>query len=210
MLGKSYYAKAKPQDRHQVASSIESERVDGYDARVKLRIVSVYSALLVLLTGLSPAAGNYQRTKDGRVIIWNGDPKPGDAAQWFGGRDAESYATGIGTLVWYTGDGELYASYHGKMVRGKLDGPVDSRSAGKLAHADFVNGERTSRWAAGSAAKSALAPGQRGSPTPSARLATQTAQLTRPSNSSPDHIDRTPAANPGAIRKKAATAKAQP
>jgi hypothetical protein len=111
--------------------------------------------MLAFSAGLAPAAGNYQRTKDGKVTVWNGDPKPGDAARWFGGHDKDGYASGVGTLIWYTGDGQVYASYHGKMVRGKLDGPVDSRSGRKVAHAVFANGERTTRWAPHSTAKAA-------------------------------------------------------
>src|ERR1043166_7247223 len=111
--------------------------------------------MLAFSAGLALAAGDYERTKDGKVTVWNGDPKPGDVARWFGGHDKDGSASGVGTLIWYTGDGQVYASYHGKMVRGKLDGPVDSRSGRKVAHAIFVDGERTTRWAAGSIAKSA-------------------------------------------------------
>ncbi len=177
---------------------------------MKLRIVCCCGALLAVSAGQALAAGNYERTKDGRVIVWNGDPKPGDTAQWFGGRDKDGYATGMGTLVWYAGNGELYASYHGKMARGKLDGPVDSRSAGKLAHAVFVNGERTTRWAAGSASKSAVALAQRGSPAPSAALASQASRVTRPSGGSPDEINQSAATKPETVREQAATAKSSP
>lgn len=95
---------------------------------------------------LALGAGNYQRTKDGKAIVWNGEPKPGDAASWFGGRDRDGYANGMGTLIWYTGDGQLYARYHGKMARGKLDGPVEVKSQGKTAHALFAEGKRLTRW----------------------------------------------------------------
>jgi hypothetical protein len=177
---------------------------------VKLRIICLCSTLLALSAAIGLAAGNYQRTKDGKVIVWNGDPRPGDAAQWFGGRDGDGYAAGIGTLVWYTGKGEVYASYHGKMVRGKLDGPIDSRSAGKLAHAVFVNGERTTRWAAGSAAKAALASAQTISPAPKTPPENQASPSTPSSGGSADENNGTAAAKPDAIATLPATAQPPP
>src|SRR2546423_3070750 len=116
-----------------------------------MRFIFICSALLVVSAGAALGADNYQRTKDGKVTVWNDDPKPGDTAQWFGDRDKENYATGLGTLIWYTGDGALYARYHGNMVHGKFDGAVNVHSKGKTAHAIFVDGKRTGRWAAGPA-----------------------------------------------------------
>jgi hypothetical protein len=113
---------------------------------VKLRLICFCGALAVLGAELALGAGNYQRTKDGKAIVWNGEPKPGDAASWFGGRDKDGYASGMGTLIWYTRDGQLYARYHGKMARGKLDGPVEVKSEGKTAHALFADGKRMTRW----------------------------------------------------------------
>ena len=34
--------------------------------------------------GAAPAQGEYQRTKDGKTLVWNDDPKPGDVAAWSG------------------------------------------------------------------------------------------------------------------------------
>lgn len=62
----------------------------------------VYSALLALLFGSAALAGQYQKTKDGKTIVWNEDHKPGDWVSWSGKRDADGYATGYGTLIWYT------------------------------------------------------------------------------------------------------------
>src|SRR5438552_7897851 len=100
--------------------------------------------------------GTYQRTKDGKTVVWNADPKPGDVAAWWGDRDREGYASGFGTLTWYktqgaTGSTEIYARYFGNMVRGKFNGAVNAHSKGKTAHAIFVDGTRTARWAAGPA-----------------------------------------------------------
>ena len=114
-------------------------------------------ALNLFVATIALADGTYQRTKDGKTIVWNQDPKPGDTATWSGDRDREGYAKGFGTLTWYTArersGGEprqtLYASYFGNMVRGKLDGPVNGHSKGVTAHAIFSEGKRTSRWAAG-------------------------------------------------------------
>jgi hypothetical protein len=107
--------------------------------------------LLVIFAGLAFGEGAYQRTKDDKITVWNDDPKPGDAADWFGDRDKEGYATGVGTLTWYTGDGALYARYHGNMIRGKFNGAVNAHAKGKTGHAIFIDGKRTGRWAAGRA-----------------------------------------------------------
>lgn len=115
------------------------------------------------LVGFASAAlgdGIYQRTKDGKTMVWNNDPKPGDVAAWSGDRDREGYASGFGTLTWYreqqkseTGAAKsaLHARYWAYMVRGKFNGPVNIHSKGKTDHAIFVDGRRTSRWAAGPA-----------------------------------------------------------
>lgn len=113
--------------------------------------------MLLCLVITASADGAYQRTKDAKTIIWNDNPTPGDAATWSGDRDAEGYASGFGTLTWYTTRGQsgkeaketLYAYYFGNMVRGKFNGPVNGHSKGVTAHAVFKQGKRLSRWAAG-------------------------------------------------------------
>jgi hypothetical protein len=97
------------------------------------------------------AGGEYQRTKNGKTIVWNNNPRPGDTATWFGDRDREGYATKTGTLTWYTANGTVYARYFGNMVRGKFSGMVNAHSKGRTAHAMFVGGERTTRWVGGPA-----------------------------------------------------------
>ncbi|MBA2586345.1 MAG: hypothetical protein H0U99_07660, partial [Chthoniobacterales bacterium] len=118
----------------------------------------VYGALLLLLANAAHA-GSYQRTKDGKTLVWNDHPKPGDAATWSGTRDANGYATGHGTLTWFaakkvfmTGSNipsaryAPVARYSGKMVRGKLDeqvAKVDANrktSRGKVANKSKANG----------------------------------------------------------------------
>jgi hypothetical protein len=122
------------------------------------RFLFVCGALLVF-ANVAFGDGTYQRTKDGKTLVWNNHPKPGDEAKWSGDRDREGYASGFGTLTWYTAleretgsaKSALYARYWGNMVRGKLNGPVNSHSKGKTNYAIFADGVRTTRWAAGPA-----------------------------------------------------------
>jgi hypothetical protein len=100
--------------------------------------------------------GNYQSTRDGKTLVWNSTPKPGDVATWSGDRDREDYAHGFGRLVWYTREPEsaepqLYARYWGRMVAGKFEGPVNVHAKGKTHHAIFINGTRMTRWTLGTA-----------------------------------------------------------
>lgn len=112
--------------------------------------VLILSYALVL--GASIAFGqSYQRTKDEKTLVWNAEPKPGDIAVWEGDRDAEQYATGVGTLTWYTEDGRVYGRYFGNMVKGRLDGQVNVHSNGRTAHAIFDHGTRVSPWGRGPA-----------------------------------------------------------
>ncbi len=106
---------------------------------------------LLIFASVALGAGKYQRTKDDKTTVWNANPKPGDTATWFGGRDSDGYASGFGTLTWYTASGRVYGRYYGNMVHGKFDGSVNLHLKGRTAHAIFTDGQRTSRWAAGRA-----------------------------------------------------------
>jgi hypothetical protein len=117
---------------------------------------------LVVFAGVALGAGEYQRTKDGKTTVWNANPRPGDTAAWFGDRDSDGYATGVGTLTWYTASGSVYGRYYGNMVHGKFDGAVNLHLGGRTAHAVFIDGQRTSRWVAGRAPS--RIPEQRGKP----------------------------------------------
>jgi len=89
--------------------------------------------------------GMFQRTKDG-VLIWNNYPRPDDQAFWSGGHDANGYAEGQGTLRWYT-RGRFVTEYVGRMVHGKLDGPVKNTDAsGKRFHGTFIDGVKSADW----------------------------------------------------------------
>ena len=107
--------------------------------------------MVTLWAGVAFGEGDYQRTKDGRTTVWNAEPKPGDSAVWSGDRDAEGYASGPGTLVWYQAGGKVYGRYFGNMVKGRFDGEVNVHSNGKTAHAIFIHGKRASGWARGPA-----------------------------------------------------------
>ena len=72
----------------------------------------VYSGLLALLITGTAFAGRYQRTKDGRTRVWNENPKPGDLVTWSGARDAKGYATGYGTVTWFTPQKEVETGSH--------------------------------------------------------------------------------------------------
>src|SRR4029077_7488928 len=65
------------------------------------RFFFVCRALLVF-ANVALGDGTYQRTKDGKTLVWNNHPQAGDEAKWSGDRDREGYASGFGTLTWYT------------------------------------------------------------------------------------------------------------
>jgi hypothetical protein len=125
----------------------------------------VFGALLLLLILAKGALadGAYQRTEDHKkTFVWNNNPKPDDTATWSGGRDAEGYATGPGTLQWFRRDRSfttgsnvfspkktLISSYSGTMVHGKFSGSVMTVDHGKTYHATFVDGHEKGRWTAG-------------------------------------------------------------
>jgi len=62
--------------------------------------------LALLITGTA-FAGRYQRTKDGTTRVWNENPKAGDLVTWSGAHDAKGYATGFGTVTWFTPQNEV-------------------------------------------------------------------------------------------------------
>lgn len=122
-------------------------------------------SLLLFAHGANADGGVYQRTKDGKALVWNNYPLPGDAATWSGDRDLDGYATGYGTLIWSRREQKVVTgssipiskhiavtSYSGMMIQGKLDGPVVNVDAnGKMFHGTFADGRKTKDWAAGPA-----------------------------------------------------------
>jgi hypothetical protein len=109
------------------------------------------SAALLICASSSFAEGEFQQAKDGKTLIWNGTPKPGETVTWDGDRDKENYAVGFGALTWYTANGTVYGLYYGNMVHGKLEGPVNVHINGRTAHAYFVDGGRVTGWGRGRA-----------------------------------------------------------
>jgi hypothetical protein len=106
--------------------------------------------------------GNYQSTRDGKTLVWNNHPKPGDAAKWSGARDTDDYARGFGQLTWYTKERgfarpQLYARYWGRMVDGKFEGPVNVHAGRKTHYAIFIDGMRVTSWTRGTAPSHAAA-----------------------------------------------------
>ena len=115
------------------------------------------SAVLLLLGNVAIADGIYQRTKDGKTLIWNDHPQAGDEATWSSARDRAGYARGFGTLTWYTREEDVgakpsvYARYWGNMVQGKFNGPVNVHVKRRTRHAFFADGARATPWSAGPA-----------------------------------------------------------
>ncbi|MEY2485896.1 MAG: hypothetical protein QOH39_1544 [Verrucomicrobiota bacterium] len=132
--------------------------------KLSIRAFVALTAVLALAHG-AYADGSYQKTKDGKNLVWNNNPGPEDAAKWTGHRDEDGYATGHGTLVWYRVERAmrigsnlpipkytLVSRYSGNMVKGKFGGSVvgiDPR--GNVYHSTFADGARRSKWAAGGA-----------------------------------------------------------
>jgi len=67
---------------------------------MNIRSLFVCSALL-LFASVAYGAGSYQRTRDGKTLVWNDSPKLGEEATWSGKRDKNGFAAGSGTLTWY-------------------------------------------------------------------------------------------------------------
>ena len=115
-----------------------------------------------MLVQIARGEGNYQPTKNGRTLVWNNHPKPGDLVTWAGGRDREGYGRGFGTLIWYTketkfGKAAFYARYWGRMVDGKFEGPVNVHAKRTTRYAIFIDGTRVTGWTAGAAPSRATA-----------------------------------------------------
>ena len=124
------------------------------------RCLLICSALLLLANVVYGA--RYQRTKDGKTLVWNNLRSVAQEATWSGGRDSAGYATGEGTLTWYRGELKIatdpsrpltkgsvvVSSYTGKMVRGKFEGLVMKEQGGTTLYTTFVNGNKASYWSA--------------------------------------------------------------
>jgi hypothetical protein len=101
---------------------------------VNTRRLFLYSGLVALLITSTAFAGRYQRTKDGKTRVWNENPKRGDLVTWSGARDAKGYATGFGTLTWFT---PQEARLTGWNVFRKRHYIVSSQVSGTMVHGKF-------------------------------------------------------------------------
>lgn len=114
------------------------------------------AGLFVAVVASARGAGEYQRTRDGKTLVWNDSPKAGDEATWSGRRDRDGFARGFGTLIWYTKEAraekpQLFARYWGNMTGGKFTGAVNVHSKKRTHHALFADGARITRWEPGRA-----------------------------------------------------------
>ncbi len=189
----------------------------------------------MFLTGVAFAEGKFQRTKDGKAIVWNNRPVPGDAAEWSGTRDEKGYATGTGTLTWFRTEQNLLTGsnipmskhvaenrYTGEMVKGKFEGMVVNVDAkGRTFHGTFVDGHKTKDWAAGPASASvrdiAAKPAESASPAPAmpnespeTKVASEPAEDQRPGPGNSQEDIEPPAAGPPPPRATAVAKHAQP
>src|SRR5690242_13463135 len=87
----------------------------------------------MLLFASAGLAGQYQQTKDSKTIVWNEDHKPDDLVSWSGKRDADGYATGYGTLTWYTPDDMLETGSNVPRKHYR----ISSRVSGTMVHGKF-------------------------------------------------------------------------
>jgi len=100
---------------------------------------------LLLLFANGASGARYQRTKDGKTLVWNNLRGVAQEVTWSGLRDVDGYATGEGTLMWYR-LGEVVNIYTGKMVHGKFEGPVIREQGNTRLQTNFVNGEKAGDW----------------------------------------------------------------
>ena len=126
------------------------------------RLFLVWATCFAWTIAVARGEGNYQATRDGKALVWNSNAKSGDVATWSGARDRDGFAHGFGLLTWYTKapgteKPQLYARYWGRMVNGKLEGPVNVHSKRKTHHAIFIDGARVTGWTAGAAPTRATA-----------------------------------------------------
>jgi uncharacterized protein (TIGR02246 family) len=156
--------------------------------------------------------GGYQKTKDGKTLVWNNHPDRGDEATWSGDRDERGYATGPGTLTWYRaapkivtgsnipapkGPVKFLSRLSGTMAAGKFEGLVEMvNAAGRTYHTVFTGGNSNDDWEIGPA------------PTPGKKSkahARETAIAKAPEGSSPSQV-----AEPSVKSKTAAAAAVTP
>lgn len=106
----------------------------------------LFSLAFIFAVTAGADAGAFRRTTDGRALVWNNEPRPGDSASWDGPVDSDGYATGFGTLTWFK-YGEWAFKYSGPMSRGRLHGYINNVDADGDAFAGTIKrGIKQSDW----------------------------------------------------------------
>jgi hypothetical protein len=100
---------------------------------VNTRRFFVPATLLALSFTVTAVAGQYQRTRDDKTLVWNEDHKRGELVSWSGKRDADGYATGYGTLTWYAPEDRLETGSNLPREQPR----VLSRVTGTMVHGKF-------------------------------------------------------------------------
>jgi len=108
--------------------------------KTNTRRLFVHSGLLVLLITGTAFAGRYQRTEDNKTRVWNENPKPGDLVTWSGARDAKGYATGFGTVTWFTPQNEVET---GSRIARQRHYNVSRSKSGMMVHGKFEESTAT-------------------------------------------------------------------
>jgi hypothetical protein len=132
---------------------------------VSARCLFVCGFVFLVLANSAHGA-RYQRTKDGKTLVWNSLRGVAQEATWSGLRDLNGYGTGQGTLTWYRLE-SFVNSYTGKMVRGKFEGLVIREQGNTRLEATFANGEKAGPW---------LEPGSSVGPSPTPKPTEQPAK----------------------------------
>ena len=170
---------------------------------VRRQLILFCCGLLVLASGPLFGAGEYQKARDGKTIIWNWTPKAGQPASWSGTRDKKNYANGFGDLTWYSPDGKVFGLFYGNMVHGKFEGAVNLHTGSRVSHAYFVNGERVTEWARGAARSKMNAPEQ-------AIVERRRVETEKPAAKNENVEQSEPATTPVPRKEKPKIAKTQP
>src|SRR5439155_5267319 len=171
---------------------------------VSARCFIVCGALLLLFTNGANGA-RYQRTQDGKALVWNNLRGVAEQATWSGLRDLDGYATGEGRLTWYR-LGNFVNSYTGKMVRGKFEGPVIREQGQTRLQATFVNGDKVGDWSEPGSTRNLASTPQKQSTETAEMQPTEEPVVERPSPSPvPPTLFPTPSPSPTATPSSSPT-----
>jgi len=100
-----------------------------------LKNVSVLTFALLAFS-VSAHAGAYRRALFSGALIWSERPRTTEEATWSGKRDAQGYATGYGTLTWYSRE---RMTVTGSSILRENRSAIVTRSSGYMEQGKFVN-----------------------------------------------------------------------